>query len=272
MDNPFLDKLLKLLFMAGAGKPYDNFGLTNYVFCKGVTDAWCLTASNQPPTAGTSQMPWNDRGMFDVNFAVNARKVNDGLSNTIAMGEAAAGVAWPLVCAQDGPSMFGGDNGISYDMTTGNIILTRSSVSGKSVPFIDPQGQPRVAEQSWVAPQVPWKSLQTTGLYTAANVACTLEPINKYPVTNSMCDQGAKGTCQKSAVGHPGTKKSGGASGFFNNGGGSHLTSGFRSDHAGGANFLMADGAVRYMTDSIDMLLYQQLSTINGGEIVVLPD
>jgi prepilin-type N-terminal cleavage/methylation domain-containing protein/prepilin-type processing-associated H-X9-DG protein len=267
MDNPFLDKLLKLLFNAGAGKPYENFGLTNYVFCKGVTDAWCLIGS-VPPTPGTAAMPWNDRGMFDVNFAVNARKINDGLSNTIAMGEAAAGAAWPLACATTGPSFYGPNGGLTYDMA-GQIDVT---LRYKNSSYTDPQGQLRVAEQAWVAPQVPWKTLQTTGLYTAANVACTLEPINKNPVTVSMCDDTAIGNSKKSAVGHPGTKNTGAASGFVNQGGGQHLTSGFRSDHAGGANFLMADGAVRYLTDTLDMLLYQQLSTINGGEIVVLPD
>ena len=52
---------------------------------------------------------------------------------------------------------------------------------------------------------------------------------------------------------------------------GYHVTSNFRSDHPGGCNFLMADGSVQFINETIDLLLYQQLSTINGGEIVVLP-
>lgn len=43
----------------------------------------------------------------------------------------------------------------------------------------------------------------------------------------------------------------------------------FRSVHpAGGANFLLADGAVRFVSELIDMTTYHALSTYNGGEVV----
>ena len=41
----------------------------------------------------------------------------------------------------------------------------------------------------------------------------------------------------------------------------------FGSWHPGGASFVYADGHVGYMKDQIDLLVYQGLSTINGGEI-----
>jgi prepilin-type processing-associated H-X9-DG protein len=41
----------------------------------------------------------------------------------------------------------------------------------------------------------------------------------------------------------------------------------FASLHQGGANFLMTDGSVRFVTQTIDFRVYQALSTIQGGEV-----
>ncbi len=43
---------------------------------------------------------------------------------------------------------------------------------------------------------------------------------------------------------------------------------GFRSLHPGGANFLMGDGSVRYLKQSINLTTYQALGTKQGGEVV----
>ncbi len=45
---------------------------------------------------------------------------------------------------------------------------------------------------------------------------------------------------------------------------------GFKSVHPGGAQFVMADGSVQFLNDSIDHMLYRGLSTRNGGETVGL--
>ena len=48
-DNPYLDKVLNLIFVAVVGNGYEEMGVTNYAFCKGVTDAWCGGPKGEPP-------------------------------------------------------------------------------------------------------------------------------------------------------------------------------------------------------------------------------
>ena len=45
----------------------------------------------------------------------------------------------------------------------------------------------------------------------------------------------------------------------------------FGSRHAGGANFLLADGSLCFISDSIDGTVYEALGTANGREIVQFP-
>jgi len=44
----------------------------------------------------------------------------------------------------------------------------------------------------------------------------------------------------------------------------------FRSDHTGGANFLLGDGAVRFIRNGIDFTTYVALGTRAGGEVANL--
>jgi len=45
----------------------------------------------------------------------------------------------------------------------------------------------------------------------------------------------------------------------------------FRSYHTGGGNFCLADGSVRFISDSIDLNLYRALATVQGGEVATVP-
>ena len=42
----------------------------------------------------------------------------------------------------------------------------------------------------------------------------------------------------------------------------------FSSNHTGGAQFCLADGSVRFISENIDSGVYQSLATIQGGEVV----
>ncbi len=46
---------------------------------------------------------------------------------------------------------------------------------------------------------------------------------------------------------------------------------GFKSKHPGGANFVMGDGSVHFVAESIDYELYNNLGTRGGGEVVQYP-
>ncbi len=50
------------------------------------------------------------------------------------------------------------------------------------------------------------------------------------------------------------------------------VTWGFKSNHTGGANFALADGSVRFISDSIDHRNYQYLGCRNDGNPVSIPD
>jgi prepilin-type processing-associated H-X9-DG protein len=43
---------------------------------------------------------------------------------------------------------------------------------------------------------------------------------------------------------------------------------GFLSQHPGGANFVMGDGSVRFLKQTINMNVYQALSTRGLGEVI----
>ena len=45
----------------------------------------------------------------------------------------------------------------------------------------------------------------------------------------------------------------------------------FRSHHPGGAQFVLADGSVRFINQAFDIKAYRALSTRNGSEVAQLP-
>ncbi len=185
-----------------------TYGATDYVFSKGATDAFCLPAE---------KLPQDERGVFYANFGARIEHIRDGSSNTLCVGEGAGGSQWPLCRGVDCSSAFAG-------------------ALGK-----------QEASAGWALGALGSQGMSSAGFLTAGLFGCTVEPMNKWPVTDSWIDISSLNDCRSTLNG------------------GMHSTANFRSDHAGGANFLLADGSVSFFTESIKLDLYRQLSTINGG-------
>jgi len=245
-ENPMQDKVLLLvidvLVPDNVFKADQSFGTTNYAFCKGVTDAWSF-----PPYQANKKAPFNsERGMFDFNWAVPMRKITDGTSKTIAMGEGAFGDNWQV----SGATRPGQDR---YAAATG----------------LAAQRQPYMA---WINAEPSFLIGPELGVYLYSVVGCTLEPLNKNPVTSAWVNAEALNTdASKSLPGATGTRTPTSCENPDDNCG-AHVAPNFRSDHPGGGHFLFADGSAHFINEDIDMLLYQQLSTIFGDEIVDLPE
>jgi hypothetical protein len=158
-------------------------------------------------------------GMFWVNQKTRVRDVADGLSKTIAMGEGAGGPDWP-VC-----------HGIGCTTPTDNL-----------------------ADVPWAVPSLGSAMLAGLGLYITGPWGCTIERINKRPVTDGFVDITAMTDRRRSLEGGP------------------HSIANFRSDHVGGAQFLFGDGSLRWLDEEIDMAIFRRLSTIDEGVPAAAPE
>lgn len=138
------------------------FGTTDYAYSKGNADAWCPI----------SKIDETRRGVFQLGEGISAKEIEDGLSNTIFLGEAAGGERW-LMC-----------QGIGCAMPSGGV--TDGSVQ-------------------WSTGHVMPKVLANVGYFTNTIYASTIEPMNKWPVTAATVDMAKLSDCQSSDLGGPHT-------------------------------------------------------------------
>jgi prepilin-type processing-associated H-X9-DG protein len=132
------------------------------------------------------------------------------------------------------------------------------------------------AAQAWLQGKAnDYDLLQYAPIKVTGPWGTTRDQLNKWPVTHSTASNQAidtKGDPCHSTVypDSPGSSE--------------HRTSGFRSDHPGGANFVYADASVHFVGESISSAVprnaaefaqpnhglgvYQSLSTIQGGEAI----
>ena len=205
------------------GRGSGLMGLTDYILSKGVSDAFC----DDP-----HMIPDAERGMFEYRIVVSAKDIVDGTSKTYAIGEGAGGSHWPL-CADPGCS---------------------EPNEGLPEPTIELNSGYHFAKQWWIGAGNAQVLQSRMKFSSAGHLGCTLERLNKWPVTQFLFDDSAP------PMMCAGTATRGSAN--------THRVPNFRSDHPGGGNFLLADGSVRFVNDGIQIDVYRGWSTIAGTEVL----
>ena len=256
----------------------------NYALSRGVTDVICWKEST---------VPSKERGVFGINANTRIRDITDGTTSTIAMGEAAmapflATPKWTVCRGRYCLSPASWPAAIPAAVTAS--IGVPATEANQPVPL-------------WVQPLVNSELVNNDAglgiaglgftLLTGSQWACTMEQLNKNPITDSFAQLGSSSnpalfaassfnTCISSwdsGLGGPPISLSLTGVGNASNGlpnpaplGTTTPTIGsvsnFRSDHPNGGLFLLCDGSVQFLNDSIDMSVYTGLSTIQGGESV----
>lgn len=111
------------------------------------------------------------------------------------------------------------------------------------------------ATHSWVVGGTSEESLFNQGFRYAGGFGSAIERINKSPATDSYRQTSGGGQFDAT----PSTA------------GGPHWLSNFRSFHVGGCLFLFCDGAVRFVSENVNLGVYRASSTIQGNEVVSDP-
>jgi prepilin-type N-terminal cleavage/methylation domain-containing protein/prepilin-type processing-associated H-X9-DG protein len=139
------------------------------------------------------------------------------------------------------------------DAAGGNPKIRVRSLSNPTQPAINGNsGQPAIPDQSWSAAGVeeaghPWySSVFAVTAQIGLSPDLRDEPMNLDLIAPSIFGNDPRG----------------------DNRSGRDWVSGFRSLHTGGCNFLMCDGGVRFVRQTITPGVYRGFSTHSGGEIV----
>lgn len=234
--NPYQDPVLKNIL---GGKRNSLFGMTDYAYCKGSTDSYCVDTisfvlgSNAELDPGPT--PRRVQGVFSIAWGAAIKQIPDGTSKTFAMGDASGDPLWKVCHGR-----------------------------GCTAQDVKPNGAGEIpyAWFPWIAGQPNSTQYYNGGSFVVTCLfAATVEPMNKNPVTDSYIEYGnyisrnLKVACAATDPTVTGST-------------GSNSVSNFRSNHPGGCNFLMADGSVAFVNESIDLLTYQAKSTIAGEEVI----
>ena len=190
----------------------------------------------------------NTSGMFklynpntNAGLSVNLAEVTDGSSNTIAFGEGLVGDNGKILYRGNGMSG-PPDNAIVetlYDAKANPAAVVQALKSCNTFWYSgtlmgDTTGLKQYTGQVWAQGERGWTLFNT------------IVPPNSKDYPWHSCRLGGCLECAPEG------------SAFVN----------ASSNHPGGANFAFGDGSVKFIKDSINMVVYESLGTRNGGEVV----
>src|ERR1700722_16671686 len=243
--------------------------MCNYSFSHGVNDAGAAFqeagASLGVPVPPVP-IPSTERGAFGVNINTRIRDVTDGTQSTLMMGEAASGAytATPkwTVC--------------NFRFCTAAYVIPAAPwLAGSSLKAGNPMPISWGCNITTSASDALDSCANYAGIRGGWIMACTMEPINKNPVTGSyaLFASGDFSSMSASSSWSAVPADPPAISGSYKTNWPAPLTghasmSNFRGDHPAGALFLFCDGHVQFLNENIDMATYTGLSTIQGGESV----
>jgi prepilin-type N-terminal cleavage/methylation domain-containing protein len=266
-------------FLVAADQLYDV--PINYALSHGVNDQDCWN---------TKFIPSTELGVFNINACTRIRDITDGTSSTIAIGEAAMS---PLI------------QNPKFSLCRGRFCLKPATWTPLPPGF--PANISGAPQAIWVQYLINDVFVNNTTLSPASQFAltgnqgaCTMEQLNKNPVTDTFVNISAPGdsnianipafyasqfnTCQstwtRSGIAPLSLDLTGQGNASTGQPNPAPLTTtdplgpevgslcNFRSDHPGGGLFLLCDGSVQFINENIDMSVYTGLSTMQGGETV----
>ncbi len=276
-------------FLGGGANGFYDVPI-NYLLSHGVNDQYCWKAAG---------IPARERGVFNTNANTRIRDITDGTTSTFAIGE---GSMSPMIATP------------KFTVCRGRYCITPATFPSPIPGWMQAVG---VAASAAGAPQPAWwqflindNAINTTSPYnylpllTQGVEGCTMEQLNKNPVTDTFSDSpggfpfitSAWNTCDSTWTKGIGQGALGAADPLFGKAGppiALDMTgqgnasngqpnpaplanavpqvgslSNFRSSHPGGGLFLLCDGSVQFINENIDMSVYTGLSTTQGGETV----